>query len=164
MFSRCGELDHIARDCPTVKRDVTCYNCNESGELTYSDCPTVKRDVTCYNCNESGRFTYSVCPTVKHDVTCYNCNESGQFTYSVCLTVKRDVTCYNCNESGRFTYSVCFCCPVREKAMHPSVSQSFGGSVHHEILMLAITSGWPVSLLFLLFPTFWSRALLFPTF
>jgi len=27
-----------------------------------------------------------------------------------------------------------------------------------------VKPGWPVSLLFLLFPTFWSRALLFPTF
>ena len=51
-------MEHIARNCPTTRREVECYNCNKMGHIA-RDCLEEKAgnpDVQCYNCKDMGHF------------------------------------------------------------------------------------------------------------
>ena len=43
-FTRCGERDHLARDCPEGDKKTQCYNCKEMGHIA-RECPMEQQNL-----------------------------------------------------------------------------------------------------------------------
>lgn len=105
---QCGELDHIARDCPTRAEknaareqerqvEMICYGCNEAGHIA-RDCP-----------NKEQRQT----TTRANNMECYECRETGHLARDCEVRANRsqrggnnrgmeNSNCYKCGELGHF--------------------------------------------------------------
>ncbi len=107
----CGELGHMAKDCPKGK---LCHKCKKPGHMSI-DCPSSNnnsnqgdnnfKNIICHICKQKGHMSRD-CPSKKDynntgELKCYNCGKSGH-KINECPDKKEngELKCYNCGKPG----------------------------------------------------------------